>query len=139
MKKEIELLARALIKNRNKVLLCKNLKKGHYFLPGGHIEFDENVRDALKREFYEETGLSLKISKFLGILENSFLEEKRIVHEINFIFTCKINKNTVKSKESRIAFFWVDLKDLDKIKLLPDQIKKFIKTKKTLFLIEKNV
>ncbi len=139
MKKEIELLVRALIKNRNKVLLCKNLEKGHYFLPGGHIEFDENVQDALKREFYEETGLSLKISKFLGILENFFLEEEKIVHEINFIFDCKINKNTIKSKENYIAFFWVDLKDLNKIKLLPNQIKRFIKTKEPLFLIEKNV
>lgn len=136
---QIEVLVRALIKNKGKVLLCKNLKKGHYYLPGGHVERDEDLITALKREFYEETGEDLKISKFLGVLENFFKENKKIIHEINFIFQGKVNKKEIKSKENYIGFFWVKMNDLNKINILPSKIKKFIKNKKQKFLIERNV
>lgn len=139
MKKEIEIIARALIVKQNKILLCQNLEKGHYYLPGGHVEIYEDILSALKREFYEETGHNLKISKFLGVLENFYKEEGEFIHEINLIFQGKISENKIKSKEDHIGFFWVDIRDLRKIKLLPVQIKKFIKSKKPLFLIERNV
>lgn len=138
MKNQIEIIVRVLIKNKNKVLLCKNLEKGHYYLPGGHIENNEDLISALKREFLEETGLHLRKIKFLGILENFFSENNKKIHEINFIFKGEIDKKEVKSKENYIEFFWIDIKNLNKIKILPHRIKKFIKNK-TQFLIEKNV
>ena len=41
----------------NKVLLIKNHKG--WDLPGGHIKQDENILSGLKREVFEETGLTL--------------------------------------------------------------------------------
>ncbi len=135
---KIEIIVRALIKNKKKVLFCKNLEKGHYYLPGGHVEANEDLISALKREFYEETGLKLKVKKFLGILENFFEENNKKIHEINFIFEGKINEKAIKSKENYIEFYWIDTKDWNKIKILPKGIKKFIKSK-TQFLVERNV
>ena len=47
---KIELIARGIIINDGKILLCDNLKKGYYFLPGGQIEEGEDIETALKRE-----------------------------------------------------------------------------------------
>lgn len=42
--------------------------KGAWNIPKGHVEEDENVFDAAKREFYEETGLT-----FEGIINSNYI------------------------------------------------------------------
>lgn len=37
--------------------------------PGGEINFKESANDALKREFYEETGIKITVNKFLCLNE----------------------------------------------------------------------
>ncbi len=37
--------------------------------PGGGVEFGETIAAALKREFWEETNLTIEVGKFLGIYE----------------------------------------------------------------------
>ncbi|WP_415648960.1 NUDIX hydrolase [Stackebrandtia soli] len=50
-----------------RILLAKGSAKaplpGHWFLPGGGIEHGENPRDAVIREFTEETGLTIDVVK----------------------------------------------------------------------------
>ncbi|KKS06721.1 hypothetical protein A3K01_01725 [candidate division WWE3 bacterium RIFOXYD1_FULL_43_17] len=56
---------------QNKVLIGKKVvKEGHFVsggwhLPGGHIKENENDKDALIREFQEETQLKIRIIKKL--------------------------------------------------------------------------
>jgi len=137
-KKKIEIIVRAIIKKGNKILLCKNIERGHYYLPGGHLETNENLLEALKREFFEETGENLRNIKFLGILENFYKEKGILINEINIIFKGEIKNKNIKSKEDYITFEWIKLKEIDKIKLLPKKMKDFVK-KKGKFFIEENV
>ena len=51
--------------------------------PGGGLEFGENVIDGLKREFLEETGLIIKVGKFLCL--NEYIENKLHAIELFFI------------------------------------------------------
>ena len=69
MSKEIEILARGVLVRGGHILLCHNRKKKNYFLPGGHIEFGESARGALRREIREETGLVLdrRLLQFVGV------------------------------------------------------------------------
>lgn len=53
-----------------KILLVKrNIKpfKGHWVLPGGHVDYGEKVEDALRREMKEELAISVEIKKLLGV------------------------------------------------------------------------
>lgn len=43
--------------------------KGRVDLPGGKIEINESLVEALKREFYEETGFSIKVIASLGTFD----------------------------------------------------------------------
>jgi 8-oxo-dGTP pyrophosphatase MutT (NUDIX family) len=53
------LSVKAIIKNINgDILLLRRPDHQHWDLPGGRINVEENPRDALVREVYEETGLS---------------------------------------------------------------------------------
>jgi 8-oxo-dGTP diphosphatase len=68
---------KALIPNaEGKLLLLKRMHpKGVWDIPGGRIQKNESVEDALRREVYEETGLQniLQIAPFM-----MFLTDRRI-------------------------------------------------------------
>lgn len=55
--------------DKTKVLLFKMKDRNFFMLPGGRIEMNEISLDAIKREIFEELGLSLGF-KFCSIQEN---------------------------------------------------------------------
>lgn len=61
------------IKNKEHILLGKRKNvagHGHYYVPGGHIKRGEKIKDCLKREVKEETGLNIEVEKFVWVEEN---------------------------------------------------------------------
>jgi|SRR3989344_3237143 len=122
--KYIEIIARAVIVHRGKILLCKKKKANYYFLPGGHVEFGESTSIALAREIREELGVRSKNIKFLTLMENIFRYRKGVAHEINFIYRVSLKDNNVRAMENHLQFSWIPLKELCKHKVLPKVIEK---------------
>ena len=56
--------------------------KAFWAPPGGGVEFGERAKDALRREFDEETGLTVKVGKFLFGCE--FVEKP--LHAVELFF-----------------------------------------------------
>lgn len=52
---------------------------GYWAIPGGYVDFDETVEEAVAREVHEETGLIVTSSSFLGIYSNPKRHPKQIV------------------------------------------------------------
>jgi 8-oxo-dGTP pyrophosphatase MutT (NUDIX family) len=71
-KSHIEVIVRGVLVDGGALLLCRNRKRGHVFLPGGHVEFGEPARVALEREIQEELGLAVHVGDFLGLSEARF-------------------------------------------------------------------
>ncbi len=153
----IELIARAVIVERSHVLLCRNVRNGYYFLPGGHVEFSESAGRALERELLEECGLASTAGGLLLVSEHIFARppkpqaakktgrpgKPRACHEVNLVFhveprwpAAKRSKSSTKpaapslpavtSRESKIAFDWVDLAALVDLDLRPTSIKAWL-------------
>jgi len=121
--KKIEVLVRAIIQQKGKILVCKKIGKKYYFFPGGHVEFGENAKRALFRELKEELGIVPVESVLIGGSEHIFSEEGKKHHEINLVFWVSVKKIKAESKEDHLRFFFFDRKQLAKENILPKALK----------------
>ncbi len=116
----IETIARGVAIADGKILLCRAKGGKSTYLPGGHIEFGETGREALVREVKEELGVSSTTGKFLGVVENSFLQHGKPHAEINLVYELKFASiPETKAQEERIESAWWPLGRLSEANLLP--------------------
>ncbi len=108
----IEIITRAIILDKDKILLCKKKGNDYYFLPGGHIEFGETAEQALGRELKEELGILANGIEYIGTVENMFSENGNRHHEINLVFAVKPQNHSSASIEDHIEFLWIDTNKL---------------------------
>jgi len=123
MSKHIEVIARGVCCRNGKILLCHSKGAANTYLPGGHVEFEEDAKAALRREILEEIGVDCKVGKFLGVVENTFKQKGKRHCEVNLVFAVSIPAlkagKPVKAVESWIDFKWAAVKDLKRKHLLP--------------------
>ena len=117
----IETIARGVCVRDGKILLCRAKGGLTTYLPGGHIEFGETGRKALVREMAEETGLEVETGRFMGVVENSFLQHGKTHAEINLVYEMTLvdADAAVSAKEDWIEFLWCPLSELEGARLLP--------------------
>lgn len=124
-----EVTVGALIFNdEGKLLICKSHKwDNKYVIPGGHIEYGEKIKDALRREILEETNLEVYDIKILSIneniLDNEFHQDK---HFIFLDFICKSKSNKVSLNNEAQSYKWVDFEKIEKYNI-GSMLKKLIK------------
>jgi 8-oxo-dGTP diphosphatase len=120
---EIEILARGACVQGGKVLVCRNRKHGNVYLPGGHVDWGEDSKRALAREWREELGVPGKAGRFLGVVEQAYKARSGRTCEISLVFEVLCPKISAKknpvSAEDHLEFEWVPLKELKKSGLLP--------------------
>ena len=70
----------AVIILNGKIVLIKRKNppyQGNFALPGGFVEIGETTEEAILREANEETGLSIKIIKLLGVYSAPLRDPRR--------------------------------------------------------------
>jgi len=122
----IEILARGVCVKDGRVLLCRNRRKGHCYLPGGHVETGETPVRALRREILEEIGWRCRAGRFVGAFHQTFRQSDKAVDEISLIFELTFPRADiaqVPSQEKKIEFIWVPLRKLRVSTLLPVRLR----------------
>jgi len=122
------ILSRGIIIDSDYILVAKAKNADNTFLPGGHLEFNENLKESLKREIMEEIGINCNIGEYIGCVEAQWIENNITNQEINHVFMVNgINKQLkIKSKENHLDIFWIKINDMEKENLLPKSIRKIV-------------
>lgn len=125
-----------IIKN-NKLLLVDMDDSGFLCLPGGYVELGETTEVAVKRELLEEVGKNFDISKYLGVVENYFINKySKKTHEISFYYlitpveNIDTNNFTIiendKGHKIKLEFKWIDLKEINNYDIRPSFLKQIL-------------
>jgi 8-oxo-dGTP diphosphatase len=110
-----------IICEQNKILLLHYNYSGTevYTLPGGNLEFGEEMRECLERELDEELLIKTEIGKepvMSGDVHLKGVDTLHILYEANILEgKLEINKNETTAD----GFKWVDLDSLSELNLYP--------------------
>ena len=82
------LAVRGLVMRENRLLMVNAWPNGSDLIcaPGGGVEVGQSLPDNLKREMYEETGLSVDVGDV--VLVNEFNDPDRDFHQVDVYFRC---------------------------------------------------
>ena len=126
-----------IIIKENKVLMVEMDDANFFCLPGGHVELGENTEEAMIREMKEETTKETYIKKYLGNIENFFINKHNIgIHEVAYYYLLDFKeevelKDIVRIEndegtEVKLNFKWIELNDLDSVNIKPNYLKKLL-------------
>jgi 8-oxo-dGTP diphosphatase len=95
---------------QGRILLFKHTyRKFEWGIPAGGLEYNEQPDNAVVREFYEETGMQIKVDKLL--LAESLKEDRNI----SLIYLCKIVSGVFKESNEISEMKYFDVNDLPKM------------------------
>lgn len=98
----------AIIVNAGKILLIKRGNEpfmGMWGLPGGHVDWNEEVKDSLKREVREETGMFVEQARLLDVYSKP---ERDPVQKITLAYIVQAS-GTAKAGDDADDIGWYDL------------------------------
>jgi 8-oxo-dGTP diphosphatase len=111
--------ASGLIVQDGKVLLIRRAKepyKDHWSLPGGGIERGERIRDTVRREVREETGLEVDVGRVAGYREEILGPNE---HYLVLAFHCTITGGRLRAGDDATECAFVDPNDLARLRTTP--------------------
>ncbi|HDK7167461.1 TPA: NUDIX domain-containing protein [Clostridium botulinum] len=124
-------VAIVIFNDKKQILLQKRSDVGLWGIPSGHVEPGETVINAAIREVFEETGLHVKVARFIGVYSDPKSQifeypDGRITHFVTCCFEAKIIGGEISCESSEtldLKFFPIDELPIDIVKMHPDWLK----------------
>jgi 8-oxo-dGTP diphosphatase len=98
-------VAGVIVDDEGRALIIRRRDNGHWEPPGGILEHGETIEDGLRREVYEETGLTIEPGPLTGVYQN--MER----HIIALVVRCRVVSGCLTANTEANAFRWVDAED----------------------------
>jgi 8-oxo-dGTP pyrophosphatase MutT (NUDIX family) len=138
-----QIVSALILSKDNKLFMgMKDTTKGGVYsdcwhIPGGGVEENENIIEALKREIKEETGIDISTLKIdliddkgkgtsIKMLKNGEEVECHMQFNVYKITVPKLSNNIgIKLNDDLVKYAWVDINKLNEYKLTPPSIELF--------------
>jgi 8-oxo-dGTP pyrophosphatase MutT (NUDIX family) len=118
-------VAAIIFDEQGRILLFKHTyRKFEWGIPAGGLEYNEQPENAIVREFYEETGMQIRVERLL--LAESSKEDRNI----SLIYLCKTVSGSFKESNEISEMKYFDVDDLPKM---------LFAEKNLIYLVHKNL
>ncbi|MDD3396775.1 MAG: NUDIX domain-containing protein [Acidaminococcaceae bacterium] len=116
-------VAAIILNEQGKILLVKRAPDttvpNKWCIPCGYVEYDEDVRDAVKREALEETGLVIEPLSVYAVHSNFHNPEQ---HTVGIWFTTKVVGGTTRAGDDAVDYIWSDLRSTPELAFATDRV-----------------
>lgn len=138
---------RGIIKKDEGIILIHRLKaredgyiRDYYVVPGGKMELGESEEDTVKREVYEELGITVEPERKLLEYKSDYDDSIQIFYLCKYldgIVGTGTGPEITNKSEYKGSFNpeIVKIEEISNINLVPEEIKDFLSNKKALFSI----
>ncbi len=82
-------------------------RRGWWVAPGGKMESEESVKESMKREYFEETGITIKDPEIAGVFTIVMMDYDEVISEwMMFTFKATVHegKSIVDSPEGKLQW-----------------------------------
>lgn len=135
--KKLYVKARAIIFKDNKILLLKNINKKtgkiKYMLPGGAVENNETIKNAVVREALEEFGVNVNPIKCLGKeyynLKTTYNNTEFVSKRVEYYYLCEYISDVLNAPFGVDGEFNREDEIMEKVSVSLNEFKNFDPTK----------
>lgn len=123
------LLARAVIRRQDRVLVVRADGQPHTFLPGGHVEEGEGLEECLRRELREELGVGSTVGAYRGVVEHRWRRNGTPQYELNHCFAVEapaLPDAAPEAEEGYLSFEWAPADALSTVDLQPVPLRRLL-------------
>ena len=122
----------AMFDEHGRILLTRRADNGQWCLPGGGMEPGESAAEACEREVLEETGLSVRVRRLVGVYSHS---DQLIVYPdggrfqiVALHFEAEITRGTLELSNETSDFGYFTLQDIQGIEMFGRHKERIIDT-----------
>lgn len=117
MKKIQQVSIKGILCRNNKILFLKTTTD-KWELPGGRMDFGENVEQTFKREIREELGFKkIEMRSLINTWSFTNIRKNTNYHFTIFDFEFFTDESKIKISNEHTEYKWIGIKELDKFKM----------------------
>jgi 8-oxo-dGTP diphosphatase len=98
----------------------------YWVIPGGYVNPNETVKQAVVREVREETGLEILPTKFVGVYDDFFSENNKPIHHIIAAYQATAVGGRIIITKEATEYAWMDSEQVLSSPQVPDIFKRIV-------------
>ena len=119
-------VASIIFDDQDRILIMKRTRGPYWCIPGGRMETGESAPECCIRETEEETGLTTRVKRLIGLYTNArsicSYPDGNVHQSYIALFECVVISGELRESDETEHFHWMSKDELPDYLLLPDNV-----------------